>query len=1235
MAELVPDKKPSEKKPADAAEAALAGGTRHDLKKLARGLSYEQQRKVLTPDGDKKTRKLGGSVTVGEKGQVGAQGELAVENESDLAKRSMRLAAGRSEDGAVTAEASRSERVAQDELVLANSQQVKYADGQLTAAADREQQYRDPESGVLVGHKQRASANALGEDGPAVTAGVSASRALGGHKTEGSVDAAWSEKKGLSGKGALTVARETKDGRKVTRNASLEADKDSFKAKVGDDVTREGPGGEKQQTARSLEAAYGDKGFEGKAAGSHVVVVQDGTQTATETNKGSLGYSEGALKAEGTLGREVVDKATGTSDSRSVSGNLTATDKKVEGGGRFEARRKDEVGERGGAVDVKVNSNGDIEAALGTERIVGDKGGDHLRRAHGASFKGGTLNLNTEDSASHRDGDATHQQQSKTTVAIGADSVALGRSGGSSTTTANGTVATTHGGSIDVLNGEASGHVGVTSKDPDGQTRSAINGSGRIKVGPGGRIENASANVSGSIGSFKAGLGAGIGWTFGEPRKVVGPGGREEWMVECTRNSHVGGDVGMKGVGIGGKRAEQMTRTIRVRSKRELDQLLAKGPTPEQMKAVTTGAGAAAMAVGEVSASQNDSSADLKGEADLGVMSVGATFSVGSSKRMEVTKVEGGRVKVRVQETSKQNIGGTLGASVGTLGASSTDEASKQIELEFQIDSPLGKQAFDEFQRTGVVPKRGCRLLTRAEGTKRGASTTVGVAGASYGDSSTVENKVSETGDGDRVETSKGTRAQNVSVPLLGKYNRSVSLEGRQVNEGAQEISGQIAVGGDSSRDVANGLADATGMRAAEVHQEVKGSRQWAITAHFPDTQIRALVAKIQNGEFVSIAAVRYRSDVQKMLAEVRSAGADFDRVRNALSAYIASTGADGFRTIRQTLGMGPGYEVEVPGDKYWRGPALRAEIEKQTADFRARAASPPARAALLGDLDAAIKYHRERAEKVASTALYPEVPPQLRDSEVDRSRRALKEFEAIRQKITNELRAAQPAKPKAATSGAEAFKPKEQASPAAAFFGGAGAQTSSQATPAKQAAPEAPQMSMVESAADKAVRVAWEQAQGFKMSMPSIGSSAAVVLDLARNRHWFHWTGGNDGKVPVRELGFENLFGNGRHADDYKAIDGAMRLALRRNQECDELKAFSQSIYDGLERKVLTGKPLQIAEIQQYIYAAKNLQARYRAVTSSAGTVLSRLQAIEQQNPTLRNWSASQAKKAPDYYLK
>lgn len=879
---------------------------------------------------------------------------------------------------------------------------------------------------------------------------------------------------------------------------------------------------EKERAAKraAAEAKWQEEAKQARAEGREVPAKpepesEDPPTASTRTGM-TAGLSLGAKGVTANLGGE---RTTSTPELPSTAGQTTTT--------------------RGG---VGYSSEKGVTAQGARERVMTADGYER-RDASSATFEKGTLTLGTGSTETYEQDDESSSSTARSaSVAIGKDSVVVARSGTTTDKAADGSArARTAGVSADLAKGKLGGNVGTTTTDADGKVVSGVSASGGIDLAVNGRLEGANAAVSATRGPATVVVSGEWKYTIDEPKQVDGA-----WVVTYTKSLSGGGTLGGKsasgyGVSVGGSAATTSTGERHFATKAEAEAFRTKGPS--EAGAPTTVDGARSLAVGDRSSSTTSRGGELGASGVIEGLQVGGKLQIGQSHSVTVMRVDANKVQVEVVDAD--TLGGE--ASLGTFGVSMRGGGSRTLTqgvvLEFDLSTATGAKAFETFRATGVA-RKDTPVVARTSGRTDTRSSGVGLGVADISSQSTVDQSTTVDTAHNKVERASGTESSGIDMGYFGKSSTSTALHTREVNDTKRSYGTVATVDSSSASSASHDLSRATG-----THQSVVGDGaskgQWTVTSQFSDSQIQTLCDKIKSDRFNYHALIYQAGYGEDLVAAVKGAGGDLDAVRLALATFVSRTGSRGLELMRETIGGKFDYDLGLADDENFKGAAGRVETERQIADFKARLAAPTGdKGALVGDIAKVLTQQQERMAAIADPAQYPELPTELRASEVGKARAIVATLTKLRDDAVAAVQAAAlgptpaptPTRGRSGTS-ANATTAAPGQSPSTADKAKTGATPARTAVETKAPAPETPA---------QIVAREWAAVTAAQAAMEKKRATASGHRTAARTSRWVQIGGAYAFQYSaLHDYGERSFFGDGRLAGDYENANGIYKAAV------------------------------------------------------------------------------------------
>ena len=757
--------------------------------------------------------------------------------------------------------------------------------------------------------------------------------------------------------------------------------------------------GDVDTTLVTQSGELGEEGLQASLARQRTISATEGDEISSQQ---SLGYGEGQVTA--TLGGQ--ESYTSVEGDRTVAGRtVTASGGLTGGSGQVSRVRGDDVSSRTETVGGGYSSEEGLSATLGSERQVSAEEDQSITVGHAVGMTGGQGTIGRTSGATWVDEDgARHTEADATTVGLGSEGVTAGHTRARVVRQSDGSqVATAMSGNANLTEGQVTVSGGRVRTDASGEPVSGVAGSGSIDVSSTGRLEGASGEVAVTRGRTSVAVRGGFRCTAQEPVEEAG-----QWVVRWTRETSGGGTVGgqsRRGVGVtGGLSATDATQGMRPFPTQALAQDFFESEEWADVEISASAEGAEAMEVGSQVTDTNATQGTLGATATLAGVQVGGSITVGGSHTVTVTRNDDNGVTVRV--TDADMLGGSAsigaGASLG-FGTSHTETASVLVSFDLRTDE--GRRAYEIFVTTGIVPPRGAQIEERSQGEADTDTTTVGFLGAELAMSSTVEESRTVRRDGTVVEESIGTEGTAMTVPLVGSYATTDSIDVEETNDTDRTYRVTSTVNATSAADTNAALARATGVGRGIVDGDSSGA--WTVTSSFTEAQIRQLQREVRAGRFNYHSLIFQSGDGSDFMEAIAAPGADPDTVRRALAELVAETGDRGLELIRDTIHVTPTYDLTLEGDPYFRGEAGHAAVERSISEYQSRLASGRGLSSLAGEVSTTLSQQRERLTAISDYDRYRDLPRELREREIRRSRAEVEELSTLMDEVLAAVEAA------------------------------------------------------------------------------------------------------------------------------------------------------------------------------------------------------------------------------------
>lgn len=541
----------------------------------------------------------------------------------------------------------------------------------------------------------------------------------------------------------------------------------------------------------------------------------------------------------------------------------------------------------------------------------------------------------------------------------------------------------------------ASGEMGVSFKrsntDKDDNDKGSFGGSFAVD----GDGKDGKTGVKGSVSASKGGKSVAIsGGRTVEVQKPVLKDGR--WVVTYAvdTSASLSGGAEKKGKGsingnIGGGATKGGSRSFATEA--EANAFFAH----PQIEGLPVGADdALAMAKGDSRSEGDHFEMGLGGTAQIGMVQVGAGYQHKDEHGETVTRGEGGRIQVEVANSKLDGIQGSLGAGGVSMGIGRSWASQSSWTVEFDLDRPEGRQAYDHWQRFKALPRvaRGWRVIATAQGEAQTDTRTLGLLGIQVGSGHTVAHS-EEHRDGHKFERDRGTDSMSVSIPLLGSYNRTHSLSMLQVDDKQSFYNVESTVKGSDLDDVQAGL----GRSAMETEEGSQGSNkgtyrlQSAISESDMDRFI-ATAKRASSGDFIRAGGLHGDAGFDDLQSGLRAAGNDKDAQRRVMARWVADEGYEALTTLHAMTGgridgaYGGGSQlyVAIDGDPYMDGLKGQLDQEIRIKRWNDRLADGERGAAMATEIRRDLVFQREKSRHLETCG---ELPYRVYHQEYDRVR--------------------------------------------------------------------------------------------------------------------------------------------------------------------------------------------------------------------------------------------------------
>lgn len=795
----------------------------------------------------------------------------------------------------------------------------------------------------------------------------------------------------LNGEGAQVTDQKTRRVEAGTNGVGV-AGSASVATKQGDATSRReqkhgvgyGPDGARGEIARSEEtgdginthrrdanASYGKDGLEINAGSARHTKLDDDHQMGQST---SASYKDGrATFNHSQESRIKDDELTGVVNSENKSTTIS-------------------IGKGGPAVERKHGTSTEVDGqTFSEEKTYGYKDG----QVHGGRSK----------SRTYKNDDGQEQtDSSSTTGSVGRDGASI--SHGVETKRQDGSSSASNvGGAVDWSQGTATANASH-SRTSAGGTQVSAGGSATINKN--GELTDAQAEVG--MGNKKTGTSvsahAGYHVTAGEPVKRNGV-----WVVSWERSLSAGGKAGKSG-GRGGvsvkgevEHKDLGTRVFTSQEEAENFTKHAASMLPTDQPDPGTVAGALAMQIGESRGHSDGVSGGVGVTGRAGVASAGVSAEKGSEAGTTIERVSPNVFLVTVSSGDSSGLSGQFGIGGVTAGGYTQSANSESQTLRFDLSTAEGQAAFETYNRTHQVPKKGAKVISQTEAEQRRSGTRLnyGAAGSASFNSTTFDSTTyDESG---KTEVHGGSYDQSIvsKIPFMkGHDNMGVSLVGVEKNDKDRSYVLQGSVDSSKGSDSRKHLAQITGMRYDSSDDKeqggIKSSGKWRVDVNFTADDADQFMAAIEDEKVRDVSIFEsgpdHRNNLRKALKSARTSD---DRMK-AIASYVAKDGFEGdaLDTMRKVMfGQANSgldnhflgnfdYDLKLEGDKNFRGVEGRIELEHKIAGYqKLMSVSEASSSTLVGSLQGELEALRKQRAEIANPKRYTDLPEELRAQQV------------------------------------------------------------------------------------------------------------------------------------------------------------------------------------------------------------------------------------------------------------
>ena len=630
-------------------------------------------------------------------------------------------------------------------------------------------------------------------------------------------------------------------------------------------------------------------------------------------------------------------------------------------------------------------------------------GGEKHTDAKKVSYADGRIGAEKSNTKVMKDADGNEvTKSSAVSGSIGLDSA----SGGYKTSTATkdgGSSSHAVNGSVDWDKGEASAGYSHASTSKDGTSLTA---GGSATVDKHGNLTGASVNAG---VESKGGTSVSVSGKYAvEAGKVEARDGK--YVVSWTRTVGAGGSAGRSGgrggASVKGEAAhlDQGTRVFGSKEEAEHFKEHAASLIPTDQPSPETVKGALALEIGESRGATDKLGGGITATGKAGVATASIGVEKGSSHGAMIERISANVFQVTVSDGSSKGISGDVG--VGGAGAGKFAQSSQDhsVTVQFDLATPAGQKAFEEYNRTHKVPKKGGQVVsqTDAEASRHGTRLSFGPLGSASIASSTWDSTTHDASG--KTEVHGGGYEENVTskIPFFkGHDNMGLSLVGVEHNDTERSYALQGTVDSTDGEASRHRLAQITGMQSGTYDPDkLKSSGKWRVDVNFSAAQADQFMDEVGSEKVRDISIFESRPDVRNNLRkELKAAKTSDDRMK-AIARFVAEGGLGGeSMDVMRRLLFGQAssgldnhflgnfdYDLQLEGDKNFRGVQGRVELENKLVGYQTLMAQGEASSStLVGSLQGELETLRKQRAEISDPKRYTDLPDELRAQQVQK----------------------------------------------------------------------------------------------------------------------------------------------------------------------------------------------------------------------------------------------------------
>jgi|GEM_PF-3036158 len=502
--------------------------------------------------------------------------------------------------------------------------------------------------------------------------------------------------------------------------------------------------------------------------------------------------------------------------------------------------------------------------------------------------------------------------------------------------------------------------------------------------------------ASGRGGSLSAKLGG--GYVMHRPAKVT-VDGKACWQVLVKAESKVGLGASAKGQHTGAsgsfEKASSRERTFNFATEAEAKAFYANNDPVALMRKPSDPGD---LKVGETTSQEDTTTLSAGANASAGVVEVGMSVVDVEKHGVKVFRMSKRDAVVEISRQAIRGYGGSLGAGGSGVAWGTSRDRSSSYKARF--DLKRHKKAFQDFVRSrGKVapPKGSFEIIGTAQTMREVDYTKIKLAGLQAGKTEYLEESERREG-GKKVEQTKGGQNVAAEAPLLGKVSRTNEMTITETDDTDRLYVSTTSIDDTHATDATKALGRATDAKL-DVNVKGKSSGQWKITTLFSERQIDQMIAKLtssrdkeRHGDY----EMHDKGPLKALISRLKAARGDRDAQRRAFGLFVKNGGSAALQIVRKYTGGKTEQHLELVGDATFPGLKGRVALERRLAAFRKDLAGKADFAGLVRRIRGTLRHEERRLRRMTDPKRYPDLPPSLRQSEVELCRGFIVELQNL-----------------------------------------------------------------------------------------------------------------------------------------------------------------------------------------------------------------------------------------------